>query len=68
MPKDLATIPADLRARKDLSIADIERIVYLRSRHKTLLGQLDSAESRVKQIKADLVSAAQEETDLLAAD
>ena len=68
MPKDLATIPADLRARKDLSIADIERIVYLRSRHKTLLGQLDSAESRVKQIKADIESASKEEADLLAAD
>ncbi len=68
MPKDLATIPSDLRARKDLSIADIERVVYLRSRHKALARQLESATKRVEQIKADQSVATKEEAALLAAD
>lgn len=64
----VARVPADLRNREDLTLADIERIAALRKARAKLLAKAETLEAEAKAARDTLAKNVAEESALLASD
>lgn len=64
----VARVPADLRNREDLTLADIERIAALRKARAKLLAKVETLEAEAKAARDTLAKNVAEESALLASD
>lgn len=64
----VARVPADLRDRTDLTLADIERIAALRKARTKLAAKADTLEAEAKATREAVAANVAEEAALLAAD
>jgi hypothetical protein len=63
----IATIPADLRNRTDLTVAQLNRVALLRKRRPVLEKQRDAAKDKADEIQADIDAGVKEEDEILRA-
>lgn len=66
VPKPVATIPEDLRARNDLTIGTLQRVLEIRARRGQLETQQANAKARLAAIETEYAALGTEETTLLA--
>jgi hypothetical protein len=58
--KEVARIPEDLRAREDLTLAQVNRVVHLRKQLKALAEKEKSLEDEIDQVQKDAKAAGDE--------
>lgn len=64
----VARIPADLRGREDLTLADVDRIAALRKARKKLAAKVETLEAELKATRESITANEAEEQALLASD
>lgn len=63
--KPIATIPADLRERTDLTLEDVSRIVHLRKQREKFTERAERLEKDAKQARTDAAGTVAEENEIL---
>ena len=65
MPRDVARIPPDLRARKDLTLDTIEQVQAIRTERKRLQTKLDGMPTFETNLRAQIADTVKAENAIL---